>query len=537
MTVQIEISEIRNEPWFVKATFPFERKLVEQIKQIPGTKWVPQGKYWKIPVEVLELLDDVEVKDGRPQVTQFSICDANDVGSLYDYQRVGVDRAVAAGRWLFVFETGLGKSATAITAAKLSGHEKGILVVTPSQVKRTWLRELGKWWPEHPEVGVVDYGRGRTSLSRKEKARTEAAYAAPIQIVSYSLLSEVDTTGWAAIIFDEAHYLKSPSSSWSKRALEIVKANPKAKVFGLSATLAPDKPIDVFGPINVVWPGRFGKLTKSGKYSFEFNQRYSVGTQGMYGWKFKGLNGAHEEELVRRLNGLMTRATKKQYAHLLPAFNVSSIYIQPDSPRDYEGIMDAYQTGRSHEELVESILLRAGDEKIPHAIEWGILAKARASHVCILTHQKKSARAIAEALDTTAVTGEMPAKQRDAHLEKLKAAPQGILVATMHSIGIGIDLTSFTEVLFAELYWRPATVIQALGRFSRLSSKLPATCYFMVMESTMDEQMALRLEEKIADINKAIESGMSEEKLEGAFAVDEEEFMASLAAKYGDDDE
>jgi hypothetical protein len=41
----------------------------------------------------------------------------------------------------------------------------------------------------------------------------------------------------------------------------------------------------------------------------------------------------------------------------------------------------------------------------------------------------------------------------------------------MHSVGIGIDLTWAEEVILAELDYSTTAVLQALGRFSRLSGK------------------------------------------------------------------
>jgi hypothetical protein len=84
----------------------------------------------------------------------------------------------------------------------------------------------------------------------------------------------------------------------------------------------------------------------------------------------------------------------------------------------------------------------------------------------------------------------------------------------MHSIGIGIDLTFCQTALFAELYYRPETIIQALGRFSRLSGKVPTSCVIMIEKNTNDEIIGMKLGEKIQAINMAIEAGLTDTKLE-----------------------
>ena len=57
-------------------------------------------------------------------------------------------------------------------------------------------------------------------------------------------------------------------------------------------------------------------------------------------------------------------------------------------------------------------------------------------------------------------------------------------------------------------------MIQAMGRFSRLSGEVPSSCSLLVLLQTLDERIAFKLEEKLIDINATIDSGLSEEALE-----------------------
>ena len=46
------------------------------------------------------------------------------------------------------------------------------------------------------------------------------------------------------------------------------------------------------------------------------------------------------------------------------------------------------------------------------------------------------------------------------------------------------------------MYWRPATIIQAIGRFHRLNQKEPVDIYFVVRPGSIEERIALVLKQK-----------------------------------------
>jgi SNF2 family DNA or RNA helicase len=105
---------------------------------------------------------------------------------LHDYQKEAVTHAVTRKRWVFNDEMGLGKTPQAIATCRLLKANK-ILIVCPAVVRQNWLRELSKWWPDHPAAGSVLYGPSRVSFpSKKEQARHAEALGSPIQVVSPS---------------------------------------------------------------------------------------------------------------------------------------------------------------------------------------------------------------------------------------------------------------------------------------------------------------------------------------------------------------
>jgi SWI/SNF-related matrix-associated actin-dependent regulator 1 of chromatin subfamily A len=454
---------------------------------------------------------------------------------LYPYQEAAVQQIKEAllNRWLLSFEMGTGKTPTAIIAAKELRKQR-ILVVCPAIVRDNWLREFDDWWPDHPRVAAITLGRTRTKgVSKKQQELRDEAYAAPIQIVSYDLLDQVALSPWDLVVFDEIHRCKNAGSKQSHAAATICLENPRAAILGLSGTLIPDSVGDLWAQLNLLWPGRFGKPDKNGRHSFQFRDRYTNKRNNGYGWDFEGVKEQNLPELKKRLAAVSTRVTRAEVAHLLPPFQVQLLRQKPASLEEQLALAKAND--------VETAIIKAGQEKIGPACEWVSDAfDSGTTHVALLTHLRESASTLADKLRQEyrdvavyCITGDQTPEDRNKELAKARAEKKAVVVATMHSIGIGIDLTWCTQALFVELYWRLETILQAIGRFSRLSGKVPSSVSLMVLAGTLDEAVAQAVLGKVASANSVIGAGDGESKLEAALSddsADQEAFLQSLTA-------
>lgn len=429
---------------------------------------------------------------------------------LHEYQTRAVETALKAGRHIFNFEMGLGKTGTAIETLRQLNINSA-LVVCPALVRTNWQREFDKWWPAHPETGTIFYNNTRTKgLTKAQKEQKEQSYAAKIQIVSPELVSNLVGRKYDAVVLDELHLFKDGRAGYSTTVREIC-AEHAGPILGLTGTLMPDQIKDVWHQVHILWPNRFGKYLK------QFADYYSNNIGDDYGPKWRGINELHIEELRERLAAVSTRVTRAEVAHLLPAMDVSLLPVSSGS----EGLY----TLADFEKF--------GEAKIHYAAQWA--RESQVAHKCILTHRKETAREIAEQVNGYVITGEQSIEERLAIIDKAKSEQSATIVATMHSIGIGIDLTHFTSVLFAELYWRPATMVQAIGRFSRLSGRSPATVQLLVIAGTLDEKVGQAFVDKMDAINKAIPPTATESGLVSLWNSTEEgsDIFAELSAALG----
>lgn len=454
---------------------------------------------------------------------------------LYTFQRDAVEafKRASRHRWIFNLETGLGKTPAAITAVKELAYDR-ILVVTPALVRTHWVREWARWWPDKAsEIAALTIGRNRKSgVSKRGQERRDQAYRSNVQVVSYALVGDVDPrgpdgNGWDCIILDELHRLQSWKSKQSKDVRAITDVNPQAAILGLTATLMPNDIIDLWHQLDTLWPGNWGRQTNKRYAPWAFTSRYcnqvenvDLDTGERYGIEWKGINAEHAAELKTRLARVSTRITKAEVAHLLPPFLVTILRVRPDKQVRFQTLQD-WEEGN-------------GLQKLPFVLDWLEDALKSNTHVFIATHLKATARKLSEACaslgNVVLVTGDETPEQRNAILDKAKASPGAILIGTMHAVGIGISLTFCTAALLAELYPRPETVIQFLGRFSRLDSSIPSSVSILCLEGTVDERMANIVFSKIEAINQATPAGTADSKLQEAINIQhtDEEVMASL---------
>jgi SNF2 family DNA or RNA helicase len=94
------------------------------------------------------------------------------------------------------------------------------------------------------------------------------------------------------------------------------------------------------------------------------------------------------------------------------------------------------------------------------------------------------------------IHGGVPGPQRADRLNRLRDGSLRILVATMSSIGVGVDLPTVDAVVFMETDWTPAVIEQAWRRIYRVTSSGLKLVYFVFFKSTIEELIVRAFSEK-----------------------------------------
>ncbi len=160
---------------------------------------------------------------------------------------------------------GTGKSMTAIGLITNRPHDM-VLIVAPKSVISVWPKEFQKHAVEQFHIFAPVKGSVRQKVSNiiKEKQLAEAKCRPFVLIVNYDaywrepLKKWLSSQMWDQIIYDECHRIKAPKGKASDFASRCLVDKSRYRL-GLTGTLLPHSPMDVFAQYKAIDPTVFGK--------------------------------------------------------------------------------------------------------------------------------------------------------------------------------------------------------------------------------------------------------------------------------------
>jgi superfamily II DNA or RNA helicase len=497
-------------------------KYKEQIKALPGTRWIAKRRAWcagKDLVPIIKKLGPaVEESDKAPPVDYDSlVLDPR----LHPFQVEGVEKILQQDRaYMLAWSMGLGKSPAAVHALRYYlKPRQTALIVCPALVRDNWMRELDNWWPDHPPAFAVHNGKDQPPAGTA------------ILIISYNLAPLVVDEHFDYVIIDESQMVKNPATIRTKTVSHLTRSAD----FVLALTATPlEEAVDLYAQADILFPSSVGRN------KWEFAERYARKVPNKHapkGYDLKGLADHRSGELQLRLSTFVHRVVKQEVAHLLPPFNVVSTFIKPKRAHNPRELSELLSSGERKQHELNAKVETGGAEKITYTVDALEQALDAGEVPAAAAWYKKTAKALFKAAnkklgrraDLLYIDGDIPTSKRMNLIEAAKKSTRPtILIGTMASMEIGIDLTHWTHTVVTELYWRAMSMIQFLGRFSRLSGILPSTVNLLVLEGTLDEVIAMTLERRLKEAGQLLKEGLEEDKLLGSLSEDDEAWQEAL---------
>jgi len=178
--------------------FPYNKELIEEIKNIPGRKYDPNEKGWNIPDQFLPMAANM-IQDYYPNIADIvrdfstltnpkpdvgNLNTAKDIDeldqrysqeavqdvkdrlqtpyALYAYQEIAVafleSRVRTSKGALIGDQPGLGKTIETLAWLLLNPSKRPVLIITQATIKRNWYREIEKWMPG-TKIQMLDQGK------------------------------------------------------------------------------------------------------------------------------------------------------------------------------------------------------------------------------------------------------------------------------------------------------------------------------------------------------------------------------------------
>jgi len=541
----------------IKVGDVYEAHTTYEERAIPksaGFRWNPSIKRWTTSkVEVAAKLRDYASGPTKATLTRadnarkdaFAASSATDSSAdipkpegleYLPYQRAGIEFALGKDAVLIGDEMGLGKTIQALGVINSTPKAKRILIIVPASLRLNWQREAEKWlvnkdlsigiaigstWPD-TDVVIINY-----DILTKHKA-------------------QLRKRTWDVLICDEAHYLKNPKAARTKQVFgdwrykeKVWKIDPlkaKRRVL-LTGTPIVNRPIELWGLANYLDPEEFNNF-------FAYARRYANAHNNGWGWDFSGAANLDELQeklrtrfLVRRLkkdvlkdlpakrrqiielpaNGASKLVAAEQAAWSAQEERLSALKLAVDlskvseDPEAYQRAVAALRDGATaaFEEMSAArhdTALAKVDYVVDHVADAAESGKVLvfAHHLDVVAKLADGLRA--KGLKVVTLTGSDSLNARQAAVDAFQQDDETkVFIGNIRAAGVGITLTASSHVVFAELDWVPANLSQAEDRAHRIGQTNSVLVQHLVLEGSLDQQIASQLVTKQQVIDAALD--------------------------------
>lgn len=424
---------------------------------------------------------------------------------LFDYQKQGIEFLVSKHGGMLLDEQGLGKTIQALKACEKVDPEI-LVIVCPAIMRGTWSHHVSNLMPSNIQV-VIN------------------SYEWYVKLDNYKSLVKSIKGKRVAVIVDEAHYIKTPTSKRTKTVQHLLSLDNIVFKVLLTGTPVTRDVDDLYTQLKVFYPDFCRSI-------FEYRKKYMNCIHSYFGDVYKGFKNEYSrQEIINYLKSCSLRRTKKSAGLNLPSIVRQPVYIDINkkiakeslSVLDYatkviNGVDDytLYKTDLAEEAShIASIRKALGVAKVPqvlqyveHLLQSGITKLVLFGvHVDVVNLIYESLKEKYKEIKTHRIIGATTSTQREKIIKEFQEleTPQ-ILVANMIACGVGVTLTKSHTVVFAELDFTPSNIMQAEARVHRITQEHIVNSIFMIANESLDAKILDLIKDKLKVIKDVLQS-------------------------------
>ena len=422
---------------------------------------------------------------------------------LFEYQKQGIEFLVSKQGGMLLDEQGLGKTIQALKACEKVDPEV-LVIVCPAIMRGTWSHHVTNLIPTSIQT-IIN------------------SYEWYVKLDNYKSLVKSIKGKRVAVIVDESHYIKTPTSKRTKTVQHLLSLDNIVFKVLLTGTPVTRDVDDLYTQLKVFYPDFCRSV-------FEYRKKYMKCIHHFFGDIYKGFrNDVVKQEIIRLLKNCSIRRTKKSAGLNLPSIIRTPVYIDINkkiakeslSVLDYatkviNGVDDytTYKTDLSEEAShIASIRKALGVAKVPQVVSYvDVLKESNISKLVIFGVHIDVINLIYEALKEKykdvkvhKIIGATTPIQREKIIDEFQTndAPQ-IIVANMIACGVGVTLTKSHTVVFAELDFTPSNIMQAEARVHRITQEHIVNSIFMIANESLDAKILDLIRDKLTIIKEII---------------------------------
>jgi SWI/SNF-related matrix-associated actin-dependent regulator 1 of chromatin subfamily A len=431
---------------------------------------------------------------------------------LFPYQEEGAAFLASKERACLFDEMGIGKTAQLIRALDVLGARR-VIIVCPAAVREVWVGELRKFariprkilkGADIQDLKLWLVGRADVLLLSYEMATTWA--------------KRIEGDIFDALVFDEAHYLKSADALRTRAMLghdcdgKRGLARWAAHVFMATGTPNPNDAADLWSMLRFTGATRLTRKT--------FRDRY-------YKTRFGAYSERHEPraemlpELQQAIRSVSLRRTKKDVGLQLPPIWFTTHTVDGDAsdirellaghPGLEDAIVQAVNAGGLSfldAQHISTLRRLVGEAKAPAYTE---LLKEELRNgldqvVVFGIHRRAldhiHSGLVAGGVSVVRFDGETTERDREDAVARFQLGAARVFLGNIRAAGTGLTLTAGAHIDMFESSWAPADNLQAIMRVHRIGQDRHVTARFISLSKSIDETVNEVVAWKTAAIGK-----------------------------------
>lgn len=425
--------------------------------------------------------------------------------SLRGYQSFGAKFALVQRRAMLGDEMGLGKTIEALAVlSHLRAHgDTHFLVVCPASVMANWEHEVAR----HTRIERV----WRLHGPDRDRCLTGWTRLGGIGVTTFDTLRTLDVLEFpiAALIVDEAHYVKNPDA---QRTQAVQSWLPQSKFVLLMSGTPMENRIEEFrNLVNHVQPDVAATI------------RVASGIGGADAFRKSVAPVYLRRNQVDVLDEL---PPKIETAEWLPLDGrAADVYRAAVADRNFMAMRRAaFLTPHPHDSPKLGRLLEIAEE-----------AADNGRKVVVFSYFRDVIARVHAALGTQAIgplTGSVSATERQRLVDDFSGRKDpAVLVSQIEAGGVGLNIQAASVVILTEPQWKPTTEDQAIARCHRLGQVRPVEVHRLLTENSVDERMLVILARKSALFAEYVRQSAMKDAAPEAIDITDDERTTEVAGQ------
>ncbi len=411
---------------------------------------------------------------------------------------------------------------------------KPALIVAPTSLIFNWVQEINKFTPSL--IYYVHAGQNRSLQKVK-------IWLYDVIITSYGTLrNDIDLLApveFSVVVLDESQNIKNPRSKISRA---VMKLKAQSRV-ALTGTPVENSLSDLWSQLNFLNPGLLGSFSSFKENFIEPIEKHNQEERKL--------------QLKRKIQPFILRRTKNEVALELPPLSENIRYCEMTSEQKkwYEKIKSAVRRELLAGDTLRNpsahmITILKGIMKLRqmanHPVLAGINAKMEESgkytevsesminllsenHKLLVFSSFETHLNIYEKflnqknIKYSFLSGKVRGSERESVIKDFQTREDiHVLLATLKTGGVGLNLTASDYVFLLDPWWNPAAEMQAISRAHRMGQNRKVFAYKFITAGSIEEKI-LSLQQKKKNLAREFESshnplwGMTAEEINELF--------------------